>query len=170
MGWRLIPTYVGPQAPCASSRPRFSPRNAAGAGQWSAADAVSRADALGLPRGAPIYLDLEAYRSGASCRRAVLTFVDSWSRGLRALAYTPGVYSSVASGIRDLGEADGILKPAAIWFAHWDSKPGVRYDEYLSDEWWPGHRRIKQYRGDHYETHGGVRLHIDSDSVDGFVH
>jgi hypothetical protein len=169
MGWRLIPTYVGPQAPCTSSRPRFSAATAALAGQLSAVDAVNRAVALGLPLGTPIYMDLEAYGRGASCRQAVLMFLDSWTRGLRALEYSPGVYSSVASGIRDLGEAEGISKPTAIWFAHWDHKAGVWSDRYMDDDWWPGHHRIKQYHGDHVEKHGGVKLKIDSDAVDGDV-
>jgi hypothetical protein len=171
MGWRLIPTYVGPQAPCSTSRPRFSPATAALAGQLSAVDAVSRAAALGLPPRAPIYMDLEAYnRRNASCRQAVLTFLDSWTRGIRALDYTSGVYSSAGSGIRDLGEAGGISKPTAIWFAHWDRKADPWDDPYMDDEWWTGHHRIKQYRGDHFEKHGGIRLHIDSDAVDGNVH
>jgi hypothetical protein len=171
MGWRLIPTYVGPQAPCTEAGPRFSLRNADLAGQLSAADAVDRAGALGLPPKSPIYLDVEAYgRHSASCRQAVLAFVDSWARGLRVLGYTSGVYSSVGSGIRDLGEADGITRPMGVWFAHWDRKPGVHEDHYLRDDWWPGHRRIKQYRGDHVEKHGGYRLNIDSDTVDGYVH
>jgi Domain of unknown function (DUF1906) len=169
MGWRLIPTYVGPQAPCTSSRPRFSIGTAALAGQLSAVDAVNRAAALGLPPGTPIYMDLEAYGRGASCRQAVLMFVDSWTRGLRALDYTAGLYSSVASGIRDLGEADGISKPTAIWFAHWDHKAGVWSDRLMGDDWWPGHHRIKQYHGDHVEKHGGVKLKIESDAVDGDV-
>ncbi|GAB2846627.1 hypothetical protein GCM10027176_57890 [Actinoallomurus bryophytorum] len=170
MGWRLIPTYVGPQAPCASSRPRFSLGTAAIAGQLSAVDAVSRAVALGLPPRTPIYMDMEAYGRGATCREAVLIFLDSWTRAIHALEYTPGVYSSVASGIRDLGEATGISKPTEIWFAHWDKKADVHGDRYLEDDWWPGHHRIKQFRGDHFEKHGGVRLHIDSDDVDGHVH
>jgi hypothetical protein len=171
MGWRLIPTYVGPQAPCTASGPRFSAGSAAIAGQLSAVDAVNRAAALGLPPKSPIYLDLEAYgHRRPFCRQAVLTFLDSWTRGLRALEYTSGVYSSVASGIRDLGQASGISKPSAIWFAHWDHKAGVQDDRFVSDQWWPGHRRIKQYRGDHFEKHGGVRLNIDSDAVDGYVH
>jgi hypothetical protein len=170
MGWRLIPTYVGPQAPCTSSKPRFTGASAAVDGQVSAADAVSRASALGLPPRTPIYMDLEAYnRHSAACRQAVLTFLDSWTRGVRALAYTSGVYSSVGSGIRDLAGADGISKPTAIWFAHWDRKAGVWGDRLMGDEWWPGHHRIKQYRGDHMEKHGGIRLKIDSDAVDGNV-
>jgi hypothetical protein len=173
MGWRLIPTYVGPQAPCTSSSssgPRFSAGNAALAGRLSAVDAVNHADTLGLPPKTPIYLDVEAYdRRATTCRQAVLAFVNSWTKALRTLAYTPGVYSSVGSGIRDLGEASGISKPAVVWFAHWDRKADVQDDPAMDDDWWPSHRRIKQFRGDHFEKHGGVRLHIDSDAVDGYV-
>ncbi|GAA4492100.1 hypothetical protein GCM10023191_027410 [Actinoallomurus oryzae] len=169
MGWRLIPTYVGPQAPCTSSRPRFSPSTAALAGQLSAVDATHRAAALGLPPGSPIYMDLEAYGRRSWCRQAVLTFVDSWTKGVRALEYVPGLYSSVASGIRDVAEADGISRPEAVWFAHWDRKPNVWGDRLMRDEWWADHRRIKQFRGDHVEKHGGVKLKIDSDAVDGYV-
>ncbi len=170
MGWRLIPTYVGPQAPCAAARPRFSPATAVLAGRLSAADAVNRAMSLGLAPKTPIYLDLEPYkRHRPGCRDAVLAFLDAWTRAVRAMAFTPGVYGSVRSGIRDLGGAEGISKPTAIWFAHWDRRPDVWGDRYVDDEWWPGHHRIKQFRGDHVEKHGGVRLKIDSDSVDGNV-
>jgi hypothetical protein len=170
MGWRLIPTYVGPQAPCAPSHPHFTRASAAVDAQVSAADAVGRASALGLPPGTPIYMDLEAYdRHDPACREAVLTFLDSWTRGVRALAYTSGVYSSVGSGIRDLAEADGIARPKAIWYAHWNRRRDVHADRLMDADWWPGHHRIKQYRGDHVEKHGGVRLKIDSDAVDGDV-
>lgn len=171
MGWRLIPTYVGPQAPCARRRVRFPPDAAGLAGEFSADDAAQRARALGLPRHAPIYLDVEAYdRRDALCRQAVLVFVDAWTKRLRSLGYVPGVYGSVASGIRDIGEATSIGKPPVVWFAHWDNSPDPHADRYLMDEWWPGHRRIKQYRGDHLETHGGYTLQIDNDAVDGHVY
>ncbi|MGH8964309.1 MAG: glycoside hydrolase domain-containing protein [Actinomycetes bacterium] len=39
-------------------------------------------------------------------------------------------------------------------------------DPFIPDHWWQPHRRIKQYRGGHNETHGGVTLNIDSDSLD----
>jgi hypothetical protein len=95
--------------------------------------------------------------------------VDSWTKGVRALAYVPGLYSSVASGIRDVAEADGISRPETVWFAHWDRRPNVWGDRLMDKDWWPDHRRIKQFRGDHVEKHGGVKLKIDSDSVDGLV-
>jgi Domain of unknown function (DUF1906) len=169
MGWRLMPTYVGPQAPCSRYETRFSRDNAAWAGRWSARDAVRRARALGLPRRTPIYFDLEAYRRRVPrCRRAVLRFLDAWTKGVRARRYVSGVYSSLGSGIADLGRATGISKPSTIWFAHWDDSGDVRGED-LPEDWWPGHRRIKQYRGGHVEKHGGFRLAIDSDAVDGYV-
>ena len=124
--------------------------------------------ALGLPRRTPIYFDLEAYRRGSpKCRRAVLRFLDSWTKGLRARHYVSGVYGSLGSVIADLGRATGISKPSTVWFAHWDGGDGLDGD--LPERWWPGHRRIKQYRGDHVEKHGGFRLAVDSDAVDGYV-
>lgn len=171
MGWRLIPTYVGPQAPCARRRVRFPPDAGGLAGEFSAEDAVQHARALGLPAHTPIYLDLEAYdRRDALCRQAVLDFIDAWTKRLRELKYLPGVYGSVASGIRDIAEATGISKPSVVWFAHWDKSPDPHGDQYMLDGWWPGHRRIKQFRGDHVETHGGYTLEIDNDAVDGYVH
>ncbi|MFL6054205.1 MAG: DUF1906 domain-containing protein [Actinoallomurus sp.] len=170
MGWRLIPTYVGPQAPCGPHRVNFTPDSAVDDARASAEDAVRRAHLLGLRRHTPIYFDMEAYgRHDPVCREAVLAFMDTWTRRLRALGYVPGIYSSVASGIRDLAQAKGIKKPTAVWFAHWDAKPDPWGDRYIADDSWPGHRRIKQYRGDHLETHGGYALNIDSDAVDGYV-
>ncbi|WP_433326096.1 glycoside hydrolase domain-containing protein [Spirillospora sp. CA-294931] len=171
MKYRLIPTYVGLQAPCTRYRSRFTPANAAREGSRAAADAVYRARRLGIPRRMPIYFDIEGYDSGkAWCRNAVMTFLHSYSRRMTALKYTPAVYSSVASGIRDLGRATGITKPRAIWFAHWDGSVRMYGNPYLLDHWWHPHRRIKQYRGGHKEKHGGITLNIDSNYVDGRVY
>jgi hypothetical protein len=170
MGWRLIPTYVGPQAPCGPHRINFTPDSATDDGKASAEDAVRRARLLGLSRHTPIYFDLEAYsRHDPVCRQAVLAFINAWTRKLRSLGYVPGIYSSITSGIRDLAEAKGIRRPTAVWFAHWDEKADPRGDKSMEQKWWPGHRRIKQYRGDHLETHGGYTLNIDNDALDGYV-
>ncbi|MFI0444722.1 DUF1906 domain-containing protein [Actinomadura sp. 6N118] len=172
MGYRLIPTYVGKQAPCNrdSFRVHFKAKAAAAEGRRAAAAAVARARALGIPRGMPIYFDMEAYRGKARCRRAVLNFLDAWSRGVADREYVSGVYSSAASGGRDLGRATGITRPTAIWFAQWDGKPNPYATPYLRDHWWHPHRRIKQYRGSHRERHGGIALNIDSNIVDGRVY
>jgi hypothetical protein len=171
MGYRLIPTYVGLQAPCSTFHNRFTGKNAYRKGSASADDAVRRAAALGIPRGEPIYFDMEGYASErAWCRRAVLTFVHSWSRRLERRGYVSGMYGSAGSGVQALGEATGITKPKAIWFARWDGRARTAGGRYLRRSWWSPHRRIKQYRGGHHERHGGYTINIDSNIVDGLVY
>ncbi|GAA2458621.1 hypothetical protein GCM10010191_93260 [Actinomadura vinacea] len=170
MGYRLIPTYVGLQAPCGRYRARFTAGNAAAQGRSAAVDAIRKAKALGIPAGKPIYFDMEAYPNDASCRRAVLTFLHNWTVKMKAERYVPGVYSSVGSGIRDLARTTGYTLPQAVWFAHWDGKPRLYGHPQIPDRLWHPHRRIKQYRGGHRETHGGVTINIDSNNVDGRVY
>jgi hypothetical protein len=182
MGWRLIPTYVGPQAPCTTFRHRFSAKNAVTAGQSSARNAAASARALGISRGAPIYFDLEPYRGGATCVSAVVRFVQAWSSGLRANGYLPCLYAGAVTGIRDVGGVAGGVAggaagrvrgrpgPAAIWYAHWDKRADVYGDPLVGAGLWPGHRRIKQDAGGHKEKHGGVTITVDSDMVDGPVY
>ncbi|MCP2338764.1 DUF1906 domain-containing protein [Actinomadura rupiterrae] len=170
MGYRLIPTYVGPQAPCTRHRARFDARRPERAARAAAADAVARARALGIPRSKPIYYDMEAYRSHGPCRTAVLRFLQAWTLALGARDYPAGIYSGASTGIRDLGWAKGFVKPRSIWFAHWDGKASVYGSSVLPNRWWSPHRRIKQYRGDHRESHGGVTLYVDSNVVDGRVY
>ncbi|MFB4315446.1 DUF1906 domain-containing protein [Actinomadura sp. 21ATH] len=171
MGYRLIPTYVGLQAPCSRYRTHFTAKNAAREGRKAAADAVRKARALGVPERKPIYFDMEAYDSRKkSCRKAVLTFLENWSRATASLGYVPAVYSSVTSAIRDLVRATDVVQPDAIWFAHWDGKESLYDHPAIPDHRWHPHRRIKQYRGGHKETHGGVTINIDSNNVDGRVY
>ena len=70
----------------------------------AAADqAVTAAKSYGLGAGTPIYYDMEAYNhTNAGCRTAVLTFLDAWTRQLKAVSYISGVYSSAGSAITDL--------------------------------------------------------------------
>lgn len=172
MGYRLIPTYVGLQAPCNHQyENRFTYDNAAAEGRRAADDAVARARALGIGRKKPIYFDIESYDSRKSrCREAVLRFMHHWTVRMKKHRYVSGVYSSAGSGIRDLGWATGMDKPKAIWFGHWDGKPKLYGSPYLPDWWWHPHRRIKQYRGGHWETHGGISLNVDSNIVDSRVY
>ncbi|MEO3783194.1 glycoside hydrolase domain-containing protein [Actinocorallia sp. B10E7] len=172
IGYRLIPTYVGPQAPCTRFRHRFAADRAFERGADEAVRAVLQAQRLGIPEGQPIYYDMEAYKSrDRSCRDAVLAFLDAWSTTLDELGYLSGVYSSAASGIRDLARAEGITRPHAIWYARWDGEPEPYGDDrYVPDDLWYDHQRIKQYRGGHFEEHGGVRMKVDSNFVDGPVY
>jgi hypothetical protein len=171
MGYRITPTYVGLQAPCGSRPQRFTTRNAASEGTKAAVDAARKARRLGIPEGKPIYFDMEAYRHrDRACKAAVLRFVDNWVDRLKREGYEPCLYSSAKSGIRDVGRAEGISKPVAVWFANWNGRAEVYGDPYVPDHWWSPHRRIKQYRGGHRERHGGVTLNIDSNIVDGRVY
>ena len=63
-GWRLIPIYVGLQAPCinfGSAQIRRDLFTTIAQGQQAANDAADRAGAAGLTPGAPIYFDMEGY-------------------------------------------------------------------------------------------------------------
>jgi hypothetical protein len=172
MGWSLIPTYVGLQAPCiTASRARFTAVSAQSQGLAAADDAVARATAIGLPPGSPIYLDLEAYAlKDAACTQAVQTFLTAWVTQLHARGYVAGVYGSAASTMRDMGPLAGTPgAPDNLWIGNWNGNEGVFGDPYVSDTLWTTHQRIHQYRGGHRETWGGVSIDVDNDYVDGAV-
>ena len=75
-GWHLIPTWVGPQAPCS----KFSiviptdPTQAVALGITEADAATTAASTLGISAPAPIYYDMEAYQPGDPCSAAVQAF------------------------------------------------------------------------------------------------
>lgn len=171
IGWRLVPIYVGRQAPCvrqhklALMNPKTVPDQAAAA----ARDAVATAASLGLARGSAIYFDLEAYRPGdAACAATALAYVAVFTRVLHAHGYLAGIYSSAGSGIKDLAAAPGAPRPDAVWLARWDADRTLT-DPSLPDLPWGVHQRLKQYTDAHKETHGGVTLVIDKDVIDGPV-
>src|SRR5262249_20978541 len=66
-GWRLMPTYVGPQAPCSGFRNTMDWRRPIDHGAEAARDAAWAAINAGFPPGAPIYYDLENYTRSAGC-------------------------------------------------------------------------------------------------------
>jgi hypothetical protein len=170
MGWGLLPTYVGPQAPCwgAGSGVLISPGSAAAQGSAAAADAIGDARSLNLPAGSPIYYDMEAYKGGTSCTNAVLRFLGAWDRQVQAAGYVTGVYSSQDSGIVDMqsgavSKLAGFTPPEAIWIALWDNVASLN-DGALT---WPPPARSKQYAGNINATVGGITLNIDRDFVGG---
>ncbi len=175
MGWSLMPTYVGPQAPCNSFSDEISPGQAASEGQQAASQAIADAGSFGLGQGSPIYYDMEAYNeTNASCVTAVLTFLDAWDRQLQASGYVSGVYSSADSGITDLQTTSTIgghplAEPQAIWIALWDNAANLTGSPYITSAVWPTSARSKQYAGPHTVTVGGISLNIDSDLVNGAV-
>jgi hypothetical protein len=167
-GWHLIPTYVGLQAPTVScSCSAIVPSSASAEGTAAARDAVSRAQAVGLGRGNPIYFDMEAYTPGASATSAVLTFISAWTKTLHADGYVSGVYSSAASGIKDLAAAgSSFTRPDDIWIANWNGTQSTS-DPYVPGSEWANHQRLHQYQGGHDATYGGITLNIDSNYLDG---
>jgi Domain of unknown function (DUF1906) len=173
-GWRFMPLWVGPQAPCttASYVATINPRQAAAEGKSQAKSAVAAARAFGYGQGTPIYFDMEAYsQSNSACSRVVLNFLGGWTRALHAAGYVSGVYSSARSGIKDLDSQygnSGYPRPDDIWIADWNSEP-VLTDAAVRNGDWANHQRLHQYSGPHGETWGGGTLDIDSDAADGLV-
>ena len=175
MGWALIPTYVGRQAPCTRFQVRIRKGHARAQGIAAAQGAVGLAASLGIGRGAPIYDDMEFYNPAKGiCRRQVLSFLNGWTRELHRLGYRSGVYSSASAAAANLGRASRVYqwrlaKPNSIWFALWDGRANLNGTPYVLPAWWPS-RRLKQYMGGHRRRIGGIALNIDSDLVDGAVY
>jgi hypothetical protein len=170
-GWGLLPTYVGPQAPCwGGSGVLIDPGSAAAEGTVAAADAISDARASDIGAGSPIYYDMEAYVGATSCTNAVLQFLGAWDRQVAAAGYVTGAYSSQDSGISDMQMAAaehiaGFTPPDAIWIALWDNKATLSDGNLV----WPLSDRAKQYAGNVTETVDGITLDIDKDIVGGPV-
>jgi hypothetical protein len=172
-GYGLIPTYVGLQAWCTSAGGVATMSGDLGEAQSqgyiSGADAVNQASALGLGGGTPIYFDMEAYdSSNGSCVDAVTAFMSGWIARLHEQGYAAAMYSSAASGVRDMANVQNNppYQLDAIWFAHWNGDPSLYGDPYFPDSVWQG-ARIHQYQGGHDENWGGVTINIDNDSVGG---
>ena len=171
-GWRIIPIYVGYQAPC-TGRPnatKFTNSTAAILGTADAADPVLQAHALGMLPGSALYGDMENYSStDAACRTAVLTYVSTWTKELHRQGYLAGMYANLSSGAKHLSEAytsTAYARPDALWIARWDNNSALTGWSSIPDSRWSNHQRGKQYRGDHDETYGGVRINVDSNRFD----
>jgi hypothetical protein len=171
MGYALMPTFVGLQAPCDSFSGKIDPKQAAPQGTAAANQAVTAAKSYGLGAGTPIYYDMEAYdHTNAGCRTAVLTFLDTWTRQLKAVGYISGVYSSAGSAITDLQShttvaGHSLAEPQAIWFALWDNGNNMTGAPYMTSAVWPVASRSKQYAGNRVVKVRGIALNIDADWV-----
>lgn len=173
MGWSLLPTYVGRQAPCDSFSGSISrkPVSAAAQGKTDAEWAVEDARNFGLGKGTPIYDDMEAYSANKpTCVKSVLTFLDAWTRQLNAEGYVSGVYSSAGSGILDLDTTSMInghplAEPQSLWFALWDNASDLNGSPYLKGNLWPPARRSKQYEGSRWVKIRKMSLDVDLDLV-----
>ncbi|WP_371498151.1 DUF1906 domain-containing protein [Kitasatospora sp. NBC_00374] len=177
MGWKLVPTHVGLQAPCresATKPKRIQPARAAEQGLQEAAAAVRALQALGLADGSPVYLDIESYpRGDAVCSQAVIEFTLGWTQALHAAGYHSGFYSSTDSGIADLAAAARVGSsplPDAVWYARWDDRANtVDGSGLLAPDLWIDHQRIHQHHGNVEESYGGATLTVDRDQLDSLV-
>jgi hypothetical protein len=171
MGWALMPTFVGLQAPCDAFSGKINAKQAVSQGSAAASQAVAAASSYGLGKGSPIYYDMEAYdRTNAGCRTAVLTFLDAWTRQLGTMGYVPGVYSSADAAIKDLQTTSTIAghslaEPKAVWIALWDNAADLDGTPYVTSALWPSASRSKQYQGNKTVKVGGISLMIDADMV-----
>lgn len=176
-GWKLLPIWVGKQAPCSTlgdvtthSSDSFT-AFLQGAGEGTAA--ADAAQKLGLGWLTPIYYDMEGYPRGGACSAAVQAFADGWVRQLNQRGYRGGMYSSLCSGVLDVAASlkDTTKVPLnAIWIAAWNGTAnifGFNGSCSLSDTVWSDHQRVHQYLGGHDGTYGGVTINIDSNAVDG---
>ncbi len=146
----------------------IDPATAADEGVAAANDPAGGAGVLGIAAGVPIYYDMEGYSTRSpACTKVVQTFLAVRVTRLHADGFLAGVYGSAASTIRDLVPSEGTnTGPDAVWIADWNGNVGVFGDPYVSDDHWPAHQRVHQYRGGHRESYGGITVSIDSDSVD----
>lgn len=145
-GWRLIPMWVGPQAPCVKFTNKIPTGTAARSAGIAEADAALEAmQTLGLNTWlTPVYYDLEAYKTrgpDGSCpgtdadRQATMTatvqmFMSAWSYELNRNGFVAGLYSSLCSGILDestvpTAPAFGLLPPDAVFIASWTGDPNL---------------------------------------------
>jgi photosystem II stability/assembly factor-like uncharacterized protein len=184
-GWRFIPTWVGPQAPCTGYLSRMSSDVTAAFTQGvnEANLAVERLSALGLTdpdkAGSVIYYDIEAYGIDAGCRAAVNSFMNGWVSQIHVRGSLAGIYGSTLcnTGLNDFMSIANV--PDVIWPARWYHNLGSGFYDPTADVWnlgscvpniaWSNHQRIRQYEGDHNEAWGGLSLAIDSNALDGVV-
>jgi peptidoglycan hydrolase-like protein with peptidoglycan-binding domain len=179
-GWHLMPITLGPQASCSTRFPRYgknidptiNPSNtntyvaARAQGRAEARKAVTTAQGLGIVRGSTLFYDLEAFNiANTPCRSSALWFLNAWTSQLHDLGYASGYYSSAASGIKMVDNMrvqpnNPIKMPDQVWIADWDGRANTSSTYVRSDGWLP-YRRMKQYRGGHNETYGGVTINID---------
>ncbi|MBB4981797.1 MULTISPECIES: glycoside hydrolase domain-containing protein [Streptomyces] len=172
-GWKLIPLYVGAQPPCqTSSNPeRLTASTAASLGVTDGNDAAAKASALGMKPGSPVFLDMEPYAvTDKACNDAVLTYVRSFTRTLRAKTYRGGFYGFTSSSAKAVATAtDRTDLPGNLWYALWDKQNTTTADWPWGATQYTGHSRGHQYLVNSKETRGGYTLTVDQDAWDGPV-
>ncbi|MER7537851.1 glycoside hydrolase domain-containing protein [Streptomyces sp. NPDC097704] len=172
-GWKLIPLYVGAQPPCqtGSNPERLTASTAASLGVTDGNDAAAKAAALGMKPGSPVFLDMEPYAvTDKACNDAVLTYVRSFTRTLRAKTYRGGFYGFTSSSAKAVATAtDRTDLPGNLWYALWDKQNTTTADWPWGATQYTGHSRGHQYLVNSKETRGGYTITVDQDAWDGPV-
>ena len=180
-GWKLIPTWVGPQSAgygggC-SSRISNDTATAYQQGINEANAALSVAGNLGLTldngSGTVIYYDLEGYTNNSTYRNAAKAFISGWTARLQATGNQAGVYGSACASYLDdfatISHVPNVLWPAAWYKNSYYANATVWNVPCVPNSHWNNHQRIRQYAGGHTESWGGVGLNIDCNAIDGVV-
>jgi Domain of unknown function (DUF1906)/FG-GAP-like repeat len=173
MGWGLIPTIVGYQAPCSvctSCQKHSSVASEAETqGRGEADIAMTDANNLGLTQGTVLYYDMERYDETVStpgCRIAVNAFLKGWTERLHEQNYISGVYGSPFNAQADWINLPETIRMDAVWLARWNNVMSVYGVAPLPDNYWTNHQRIHQWLGPRNETWGGVTFNIDNNISD----
>ncbi len=170
LGWKLIPIYVGAQPPCqtGSSPEKLTATTAASLGATDGADAVAKASALGMKAGSAIYLDMEPYDiTNTSCNNAVLTYVRSFTKTLRAKTYRAGYYGFTSSSAKAVATATNKTDlPGNLWYALWDKQNTTTADWPWGSAQYTNHSRGHQYLVNSKESRGGYTITVDRDAWD----
>lgn len=169
-GWKLVPLYVGAQPSCqtGSSPEKLTAATAASLGAHDAADAVTKAPALGMKAGSPVYLDMESYDiTNKACNDAVLTYVRAFDKALHAKTYRTGFYGFRSSSAKAIAQAtDRTDLPGNMWYALWDQQNTTTADWPFGATQWTNHSRAHQYIVNSKETRGGYTITVDRDAWD----
>ncbi len=175
LGWAMIPTYVGPQAPCTGFRCGSGPAGRSGraAPRRRTRSAWPSFSACTAARCCTTTWSPTA-RITAGAARPVVAFLDGWTRELHARGYRAGVYSSAGAAARTwaatgTSTATRSPGPTRCGSPSGTGRRNLRGTPYVRNNWWRGHR-IKQYKGSRRRRIGGIRLSFDSDVVDGAVY
>ncbi|MFJ9247812.1 glycoside hydrolase domain-containing protein [Streptomyces sp. NPDC101776] len=169
VGWKFIPLYVGSQPSCGSGGSvKISASAAASVGKSEADDAVTKAAALGLKAGSPIYLDMESYDiTNTACNKAVLTYVRAFDKELHAKIYRSGLYGFSSSSAKAIATAtDKTDLPGNLWYALWDKTYTTTSDWPWGSTQFTNHSRAHQYMVNSKETRGGYTITVDRDTWD----
>ncbi len=177
MGWGLIPTVVGYQAPCSvstnSQKHSPDPAIAETQGREEADIATAAAVNLGFAPGTILYYDMERYDETSAtpgCRDSVKAFLKGWTDRVKELGYISGVYGSPTNAVGDWINIPAASRMDAIWMARWDNVQSVwQYNSpspAIPTNFWSNHQRIKQWQAPHNETWGGVTFNIDGNLAD----